>query len=113
MKGKPLTQNPIRSAALAVACALWLSGCVSIQFTGGSGGIDGSGRGDFKPDQTTGSVFISRFMFCTFCFFSISFLKVSFSIKQEIYCGVSSERFNKDQHDSIFYSLEETLIPKE
>jgi hypothetical protein len=49
MKGKPLTQNPIRSAALAVACALWLSGCVSIQFTGGSGGIDGSGLDDRSP----------------------------------------------------------------
>lgn len=44
-----MTQNPIRSAALAVACALWLSGCVSIQVSGGSGGIDGSGLDDRSP----------------------------------------------------------------
>jgi len=44
-----LNQKTIRSAALAVACALWLSGCVSIQVSGGSGGIDGSGLDDRSP----------------------------------------------------------------
>jgi hypothetical protein len=49
MKGKPLNQNPIRSAAFAIACALWLPGCVNIQMSGGSGGIDGSGLDDRSP----------------------------------------------------------------
>jgi hypothetical protein len=49
MKGKPLNQKPIRSAALAVASALWLSGCVNIQLSSGSGGIDGSGLDDRSP----------------------------------------------------------------
>ena len=44
-----MNQKPIRSAALAVACALWLSGCLNIQFSGGSGGIDGSGLDDRSP----------------------------------------------------------------
>ncbi len=44
-----MTQNPIRSAAFAVACALWLPGCVNIQMSGGSGGIDGSGLDDRSP----------------------------------------------------------------
>ena len=49
MKGKPLNQRPIRSAAFALACALWLPGCVNIQMSGGSGGIDGSGLDDRSP----------------------------------------------------------------
>ena len=62
--------------------------------------------------MTTGSVFVriySKIVFCTFCFFSISFLKGFFLQKQERLLDVLSERFNKDQHDSIFHSLEETL----
>ena len=51
----------------------------------------------------------SRIVFCTFCFLSISFLKGSFLQKQERLLDVLSERFNEEQHDSILYSLEETL----
>jgi hypothetical protein len=49
MKGKPLNQKTIRSAAFAIACALWLPGCVNIQMSGGGGGIDGSGLDDRSP----------------------------------------------------------------
>ena len=44
-----MNQKPIRSAAFAIACALWLPGCVNIQMSGGSGGIDGSGLDDRSP----------------------------------------------------------------
>lgn len=44
-----MNQKPIHSAAFAIACALWLPGCVNIQMSGGSGGIDGSGLDDRSP----------------------------------------------------------------
>jgi len=63
--------------------------------------------------MTTGSAFVRiyfRIVFCTFCFFSICFLKGFFFQKQERLLDVYPKRFNEYQHDSIFYSLQETLV---
>jgi uncharacterized membrane protein len=74
------------------------------------------GESDYLSDDdhsvTTGRAFVriySSIVFCTFCFFSISFLKSFFLQKQVRLLDVYPKRFNEDQHDSIFYSLEETL----
>jgi len=58
---------------------------------------------------TIGRAFVrlySRIVLCTFCFFSISFWEKFFLQKQQTSCKVLSESCNEDQHDSIFYSLE-------
>ena len=68
---------------------------------------------DDDHSVTTGSAFVriySRIMLCTSCFFSISFLKGFFLQKQERLLDVYPKRSNEDQHDSNFYSLEETLV---
>ena len=64
---------------------------------------------DDDHNVTTGSVFVSiysRIVFCTFCFFSISFLKGFFLQKQESLLDVYPKRFDdQKKNDLILHEI--------